>query len=767
MRDALQRVVAILQKDVMVLGDMRVHSPTAWIILGFVAGLLSSQILFYTYETPVEAGLGGSVVPSFPTPAVVGDIKTATITITNHATTPNTGENVNVSGIFLTPSCAKSDGFSCITPDPGVFQFATAIGKVGTACASIVFSQGAPNATTGEFELVPSQSVTLGPASGAGPLPSKCVISVNYRIVKAPQDSTPPNLPLTTESLAHATLQGASSLAGGMASGVTLTAIPTTTGQSNQKHVPKAGPDQNVQVSIPVSFDGSASYDPDGSIVSYLWNFGDGSTTGGVSASHTYATAGIYTATLLVTDNAGATSTDSAIIQVINTSNALQWTKKLSPMGDMVVNAVSTDRDGNVVVTGDFWGTINLGGGTTTSAGAADIFVAKYTPSGTYLWSKRFGGTYDDSGKAVALDASGNVYIGGSFKKTADFGGGPVTAYEDSFNQGYADGFIAKYSPTGTYAWAKTFGSYSNDGVTGLGVDVGGNVTATGYFVGLVNFSGTSLQSASDIVSDIFVAKYSGGGQLSWAKRFGDTGADAAYGLALDPSGNIFITGMFSNRIDFGGGALTDAGSGDIFLAKLNSGGTYIWAKRFGDTGKDVGYAVATDPNGNVVITGYFQGVANFGGAPFTSYGLLDTFVAKYSPAGAYSWARQFGGTSLDEGLGLAMDASGSVYLTGTFKEIADFGSGPLTSAGSLDTVIAKYSSSGATQWVKRFGDVSDDLGDAVTVDTSGNSYFGGYFNGDVNFGSGTLSSGNNTSAYLLKYSPDGGAGGGSTLRKK
>ncbi len=190
----------------------------AVIAAGLALGLLA--------VTPAFAGMGGSVVPSFPTPMNVGDIKTASVTITNHATSPNNVESVNVSGIFFTPSCASSDGFTCLTPDPGVFQFATFIGKSGTACASTVFTAGAPDPGTGEFQLIPpaGSPVVLGPSSVGGPK-ATCVITMNFQVLRAPNDSTPPNPPLTTDSLARATLQGAISGRSGSASGGATTQI--------------------------------------------------------------------------------------------------------------------------------------------------------------------------------------------------------------------------------------------------------------------------------------------------------------------------------------------------------------------------------------------------------------------------------------------------------------------------------------------------------------------------------------------------------------
>lgn len=196
--------------------------PIVVIARGFAVGLVAA--------TPAFAGVGGSVVPSFPTPMNVGDAKTATITITNRSTAPNDVENINVLGIFFTPSCASSDGFTCAIPDPGTLSFGTIVGKTGTSCAGTVFTASPPDAETGELQLIPpvNKPVVLGPSNGSGPKPARCVILFNFRLLRLPVDSTPPGPPLTTDSLGHALLQSAARGNSGGASGGSTATITAT-----------------------------------------------------------------------------------------------------------------------------------------------------------------------------------------------------------------------------------------------------------------------------------------------------------------------------------------------------------------------------------------------------------------------------------------------------------------------------------------------------------------------------------------------------------
>jgi len=160
-----------------------------------------------------------------------------------------------------------------------------------------------------------------------------------------------------------------------------------------------------------------------------------------------------------------------------------------------------------------------------------------------------------------------------------------------------------------------------------------------------------------------------------------------------------------------------------------------IYGRRaLGVAGSDSGYSVAIDGSGNVIVAGTFMGTADFGGGPLTSSGgtYPDIFIAKYSAAGAHQWSKRIGGIGDEIPHGVAVDGSGNVVVTGSFTSTADFGGGSLTSTGSYDIFVAKYSSTGAHQWSKRFGDTTSDTGYSVAVDGSGNIVVTGSFQNKV-----------------------------------
>ncbi|MCH7548513.1 MAG: SBBP repeat-containing protein [Candidatus Krumholzibacteriota bacterium] len=204
-----------------------------------------------------------------------------------------------------------------------------------------------------------------------------------------------------------------------------------------------------------------------------------------------------------------------------------------------------------------------------------------------------------------------------------------------------------------THAWSQRFGDANiQQQGRGVTVDSNGNVLVTGYFEGSVDFGGGPLASAGS--EDIFVAKYDASGVHQWSQGFAVASAGRGHGVAVDASGNVAVAGRFAGTVDFGGGNLVSAGFEDIFVAKYDASGVHQWSQRFGGTGRDVGWAVAVDAPGNVVVTGRFLGTVDFGGGNLVSAGASDIFVAKYDASGVHQWSRRFGGTKFDKGQGVA-----------------------------------------------------------------------------------------------------------------
>ena len=422
------------------------------------------------------------------------------------------------------------------------------------------------------------------------------------------------------------------------------------------------------------------------------------------------------------------------------------WSEGFGSTGDDDPIGVAVDASGNVFVTGYFSGTANFGGGNLVCAGPDDIFLAKYNANGVHQWSQRFGGTGEDVGRDVAVDASGNVFVTGYFNDTVNFGGG------DLVSAGSFAMFVAKFNASGVHQWSQRFGVGGADSAVGLAiaVDASANVVVTGDFQGTVDFGGGNLVSAGS--DDVFLAKYDASGVHQWSQRFGDTGSDAGHAVAVDGSGNVVVTGDFNGTVNFGGGNLVSAGDRDIFLAKYSASGVHQWSQRFGSTVYDTGVGIAVDASENVFVTGFFNGTVDFGGGSLVSAGGRDIFLAKYNASGLHQWSKRFGDAGDDVGTGIAVDGSGNVFATGSFNGTVNFGGGNWVSAGGNDMFVVKFNAGGGLQWSRGVGGAGNDSGYGVAAEGLGRAVVAGSFQGTVNFGGGGIVSAGDSDVFLAMY---------------
>jgi len=406
---------------------------------------------------------------------------------------------------------------------------------------------------------------------------------------------------------------------------------------------------------------------------------------------------------------------------------------------------IAVDANGNSYITGSFYDSSTFGTTTLTSSGSQDISIAKLNSNGNWLWIKQAGGTSEDYGSRIAVDANGNSYITGYFEGSATFGTTTLTS------SGYynIDIFVAKIDQNGNWLWANQAGGTDTDCGYGIAVDANGNSYIIGVFAENATFGTTTLTSSG--YKDIFVAKLDINGNWLWAKQAGGTSDDYGYGIAVDANGNSYVTGYFYGSAIFGTTTLTSSGDKDIFVAKLDSNGNWLWVKQAGGTIYDYGYEIAVDANGNSYVTGYFYGIATFGATTLTSSGYYDIFVAKMDSNGNWLWAKQAGGIGEDIGLNIAIDANGNSYVTGYFMISAIFGTTTLTSSGYYDIFVAKMDSSGNWLWAKQAGGTSNDIGIGIDVDDNGNSYITGGFIDIATFGTTTLTSSGYYDIFVAK----------------
>lgn len=292
---------------------------------------------------------------------------------------------------------------------------------------------------------------------------------------------------------------------------------------------------------------------------------------------------------------------------------------------------VAADTNGNVLVVGSFLGSTDFGAGAVSAQpGGSDVFVVSLSAAdGAYQWSKTFGDGADQVGSRVLVDpADGNVVLAGIFDGEIDLGSGTLVNQQPG-----QDAFVAKLDVvTGDPLWVRQFQGNNSQAVLGLSADSQGGLVLAGTFFGTADFGGgTEVTSAGG--ADIFVTKLAlvDGGFL-WSRIFGQEGDQTVRGVASDGMGNVVLAGPLSDETDFGGGPLPGAGL-DVYVVKVSAAdGKHVWSKRFGDPADQAAYSVAADARGEVFLTGFFKSTIDFGCGKLTSAGDADVFLTKLSP---------------------------------------------------------------------------------------------------------------------------------------
>lgn len=329
-----------------------------------------------------------------------------------------------------------------------------------------------------------------------------------------------------------------------------------------------------------------------------------------------------------------------------------QWVREET--GGSEGYGVACDNAGNVFLAGVTIGTAAIGTYSNSATGTSAV-IAKYDANGNVLWANFIPGS---TAYNVASDAAGNAFLCGVFSTSLAIGGQTLIAV------GYADIFLAKYSPTGSILWVGSTGGSGNDIANCVNIDALGNVIISGS-IGVGNFMfGPSLISNIS-GSKYFVAKYTNSGTPIWG-ICGASGSSNSNYVSSDASGDIYLTGSFFGTSSIGTGTYVSAGgTTDFYLAKFSAAGLPVWTVVGGGTQNDIGYCVRVQPTGEIFVCGgYSSATFTLSTATLTNSGSLDVFLARFSNSGNLLWAIQGGGPTTDVGYSLAAHAGG-VYIGG------------------------------------------------------------------------------------------------------
>ncbi len=524
------------------------------------------------------------------------------------------------------------------------------------------------------------------------------------------------------------------------------------------------------------------------------------------------------------------------------------WVKQFGSAGNDRATALAAVPGGGVAVGGNYSDTLVMGTTTLTNAGGSDVFLARLDGNGNVAWAVRGGGTNTDLARGVAVssiaqqffltgslqtnatfgsstfndaatsnklfivsyDSGGNfnwaasttstgpsqgcaiaadpgnfVYLAGTFGGTANFGGTSLST------TGALAAFVAKYSSGGNItSWARRYGATTNTPAfnllaNGIALDTNFNVFVTGSFQGDVMFLATnSASSWNTNQPDAFLLKFDRNGNAQWVRTINGPGADAGNSVSVDPLGNAYVTGTFSNRALIGNTTLAGVGGQEMFVALFDSLGTLVKARRAGGVADDVGQSVATDGAGNVFVAGGHGTPAAFGSNILATAGAADAFLTRLRFFGAQTLAQittqprsqtvvQGSNATLNAGVVSGLPVTyrwrfNGMNLTGAttnsftlvnaqLTNVGDYTVVVQSGAGVVTSTVAKVALEVSPEflWLRRSGTNSDDQALAVALDGTNAVYVAGLFTGtNPNFTN--LTSAGGTDIFLAKYDREG-----------
>ncbi len=425
----------------------------------------------------------------------------------------------------------------------------------------------------------------------------------------------------------------------------------------------------------------------------------------------------------------------------------LAWANAFSGSGIGV--SVTSDPIGNAFTIGNFSGTMDFDPGvgiyTITASGSGDFYFTKLNTNGNLVWVKTIGGTNSVGSASVRLDASGNFYITGGFNGTADFDPG-VGVF--NLTAGAAGAmFILKLDANGNFIWAKMITSGANNvSASSLTSDAVGNVYITGGYYGTIDFDpGASVFNLnSNGQKEVFIVKLNSSGSFIWASSVGGACDDSGSSITVDVSGNVLVSGYFCSTVDFNPGVgvynLSAISIYAGFILKLDASGNFILAKSITSSAGNIECrTVVSDALGNIYVTGYFAGTASFDGIYIlNNIGSNDVYATKLDPSGNFLWAKNFGGTAIEIGRCLTLDANNNLCITGNFQGTCDFdpnaGTYNLTSVGMDDIYICKLDNSGNFLCTSGMGGINNELGLSVCVDANNDILITGFYQSTTDF---------------------------------
>ncbi|MBM3437197.1 MAG: hypothetical protein FJY07_13390, partial [Bacteroidetes bacterium] len=432
------------------------------------------------------------------------------------------------------------------------------------------------------------------------------------------------------------------------------------------------------------------------------------------------------------------------VLKLYSQSYDFEWASRAGGESSDIGFSVTSSVNNNFFVTGWFLDTAYFGNYSLASFGSFDIYITKMDGNGEFIWAKQAGGTSIDQGSSLTSDSVGNIFVTGFFNGTATFDNHTLTS------AGQSDIFVAKMTQFGNYYWVKRAGGSGSDAGNKITTDLLGNTYVTGYFNDSASFGNHTVYSTGQC--DYFLTKLDYFGNFIWVRTGGGLQVVTSKSLTTDDEGNIYIIGQFAGGMDAGDTTIYSFGSSDIFIAKYDTYGNFIWIRQAGGISGDIGQSCTTDIDGNVYLTGMYNGEAAFGNFWLSNLVGTNIFLCKMNETGEFEWATQPVNKSYSWVNSLTASEN-RLFLTGYFYDSIYFGNTLLICVEDHDLFVASSDFEGDFQWAAQAEGDSTNSGVEVTFNSNENIIVTGLFNKSCSFGDITLESSGHQDIFVTKMS--------------
>ncbi|HNR19022.1 MAG TPA: T9SS type A sorting domain-containing protein [Bacteroidia bacterium] len=429
------------------------------------------------------------------------------------------------------------------------------------------------------------------------------------------------------------------------------------------------------------------------------------------------------------------------------------WANHMEGFGKFSPYAIETDALGNIYTCGLFSDSADFNPGVgsfvLSTAGLLDIngFITKHDASGNFIWAKQIKGVSASAAIThININPTGDIFLTGNFNGSKDFDPGANVFNLTSTGN---DVFILKLDAVGNFVWAKVLNSNYECNASRIVTDAVGNIFVSGYFTGITDFDPgagiSNFTSTTLTYMDAYVLKLDASGNYLWVKTFGGIADDFIYGMCVNTQGDVFVSGLFTDAVDFDPGAgvynisAFNTFYSDAFVMRLSNAGNFVWAKTIGNSFNDYSSDLEIDNAGNLYISGNYWGTVDFdpGAAQYFLSGGT-SYVLRLDSLGGFAWATSFNADIKS----ITIDNLSDVYATGSFSGSVDFdpgvGTNFLTSITTQDMFILSLNTFGNYKWAEKIYGTSTLYGHDITTDNLNKVLTVGKFDGTIDFDFGT-----------------------------